>query len=107
MAQLRQRHHGSHLNHTTQDLITMNISNNSSFSHTISNLLRAYGQWVHDDLDNGFHGYLLSFTFDQIQGSDQTRLLEMKRQLGLFYGRLLKASVPRPSREKWAPYRPR
>jgi len=80
---------------------------NDSTNYTINKLLRAYGEWVHGHMDDGFHGYLLTFMFDQIQGSDQARALEMKKQLTHFYGRLAKASVPKPSREKWAPFLPK
>ena len=43
----------------------------------------------------GWHGYLFSFMFNQIKESDNDRMEEMKKQLGWFYGRLAKASVPK------------
>jgi hypothetical protein len=72
-------------------------------NHHVQQLLQAYGQWVH----NGWHGYLLSFMFSQIQGSDDERMLEMKTHLGWFYGRLAKASVPKASSPKWSPFLPK
>jgi hypothetical protein len=58
-------------------------------------------------MNNGYHGYLLTFMFSQILGSDASRLLEMKKHLGWFYGRLAKASVPKASSAKWSSYLPK
>jgi hypothetical protein len=33
-------------------------------NHHVQQLLGAYGQWVHDHMAYGWHGYLLSFMFD-------------------------------------------
>jgi hypothetical protein len=49
----------------------------------------------------GWQGYFLSFMFSQIPGSDASRVLEMKKHLGWFYGRLAKASVPKASSPTW------
>jgi hypothetical protein len=54
----------------------------------------------------GWHGYFLSFMFDQIQAPDHRRMDEMKKHLGWFYGRLAKASVPKASSSKWSPFLP-
>jgi hypothetical protein len=76
-------------------------------NHNIHQLLEAYGQWVHDHMAYGWHGYLLSFMFCQITGPDDDRMLEMKKYLGWFYGRLAKASVPKASDPKWSPFLPK
>jgi hypothetical protein len=76
-------------------------------THHTQQLLQAYGQWVHDHIAYGWHGYLLSFMFSQIQGPDDERMLEMKKHLGWFYGRLDKASVPNASSPKWSPFLPK
>jgi hypothetical protein len=52
-------------------------------------LLQAYGLWVADHMAHGYRGYLLTFMFSQIPGSDASRMLEMKKHLGWFYGRLV------------------
>jgi hypothetical protein len=75
-------------------------------NHRIQQLLQAYGQWVHDQMAHGWHGYLLSFMFFQIQGSYEERMKEMKTHLGWFYGRLAKASVPKASSPEWSPFLP-
>jgi hypothetical protein len=76
-------------------------------NHRIQQLLQAYGQWVHDHMAYGWHGYLLSFMFCQIHDSDDGRMLEMKKHLGWFYGRLAKASVPKASHPKSSPFLPK
>jgi hypothetical protein len=55
----------------------------------------------------GYQGYLLTFMFSQIPGSGQTRMLEMRKRLSWFYGRLAKASVPKASSPKWFPFLPK
>jgi hypothetical protein len=76
-------------------------------SHQVQRLLQAYGQWVLDYTAYGWHGYFLSFMFSQIPGSDASRMLEMKKHLGWFYGRLAKASVPKASSPEWSPFLPK
>jgi hypothetical protein len=70
-------------------------------------LIHAYGQWIHDYRAHNWNCYFFTFVFDNIPGSDTSRIGEMKEQLGWFYGRLAKASVPRPSQEKWSAFLPR
>jgi hypothetical protein len=76
-------------------------------NHHVQQLLQAYGQWVHDHIAYGWHGYLLSFMFSQIQGSDESRMEKMKTHLGWFYGRLAKASVPKASHPIWSTFLPK
>jgi hypothetical protein len=89
-------------------------------NYHVQKLLQSYGQWVHDHMAYGWHGYLLSFMFchlsssdvskmmGELPGSDVSKRLEiMKRHLGWFYGRLAKASVPEASSPKWCPFLPK
>jgi hypothetical protein len=76
-------------------------------NHRIQQLLQAYGQWVHDHMAFGWHGYLLSFMFSQIQDLNAPRMEIMKKHLGWFYGRLAKASVPKASSPKWSQFLPK
>jgi hypothetical protein len=85
----------------------MNKMNTLPISQNTQQLIQAYGQWVHDHMAYGYHGYLLTFMFSPIPGSDQTRILEMKKRLSWFYGRLAKASVPKASSPKWFPFLPK
>jgi hypothetical protein len=75
--------------------------------HKVQQLLNSYGKLIDSHIAYGCTGYLFTFMFDQIPGSDSSRLSEMKKQLTWFYGRLAKASVPSPSKEKWTEYLPR
>jgi hypothetical protein len=76
-------------------------------NYQVQRLLHGYGKCVHDYMDQGWHGYFLTFMFSQIPGSDASRLLEMKKHLGWFYGRLAKASVPKASSMEWAEFLPK
>jgi hypothetical protein len=76
-------------------------------NYQVQRLLQAYGNWVRGHMDRGWHGYFLSFMFSQIPGSDASRLLEMKKHLGWFYGRLAKASVPKASSSEWSEFLPK
>jgi hypothetical protein len=76
-------------------------------NYRIQRLLQGYGNMVREYMDRGWHGYFLSFKFSQIPGSDASRLLEMKRHLGWFYGRLAKASVPKASSSEWIEFLPK
>jgi hypothetical protein len=82
-------------------MVTFNNSNHAQL------LLQSYGQWIHEHMAYGWNGYLFSFMFNQIQGPDQDRMEEMKKQLGWFYGRLAKASVPKASSPKWSQFLPK
>jgi hypothetical protein len=76
-------------------------------NYQVQRLLQAYGNWVRGHMDRGWHGYFLSFMFSQIPGSDASRLQEMKKHLGWFYGRLAKASVPKASSSEWSEFLPK
>jgi hypothetical protein len=73
----------------------------------IQRLLQCYGDMVRDYMELGWHGYFLSFMFSHIPGSDASRMLEMKKHLACFYGRLAKASVPKASRPEWSEFLPK
>jgi hypothetical protein len=75
-------------------------------NYHVQQLLQSYGQWVHDQMAYGWHGYFLSFMFSQIQDLNTPRMEEMKKHLGWFYGRLAKASVPKASSPKWSRFLP-
>jgi hypothetical protein len=86
---------------------TLNRSNTLPNDHDSRQLIQAYGDFIHNYIAYGWHGYLLSFMFSQIPGSDQAKMDEMKKHLGWFYGRLAKASVPKASSPKWSDFLPK
>jgi hypothetical protein len=82
--------------------IQMNNRNTLPNAYTLLQLIEGYGDFLHTQMADVLHGYLLTIMFSPIQGSDQIRKLEMTKYLGWFYGRLAKASVPKPSHPKWS-----
>jgi hypothetical protein len=90
----------------SMEIINARTINTLYNNYHVQQLLQAYGQWVHDQMAYGWHGYLLSFMFSQIGAPDHERMEIMKKHLGWFYGRLAKASVPKPSSPKWSPLLP-
>jgi hypothetical protein len=75
--------------------------------HQVQRIIHSYADWLNEYIDYGWQSYLLTFMFDQLPGSDASRMTTMKTHLEWFYGRLAKASVPRPSNEKWSRFVPR
>src|SRR5712671_6281597 len=60
------------------DTFSMNTIHNPN----IPQVLQAYGEFFHTQTSYGMHGYFLSFMFSHIPGSDNSRMLEMKKHLG-------------------------
>jgi hypothetical protein len=71
-----------HIENTQQIHRKYNSMDTFYNNHRIQQLLEGYGQWVHDQMAYGWHGYLLSFMFSQIQAPDHERMDEMKKHLG-------------------------
>ena len=44
---------------------------------SVSHLINGYGEWVQSLFDDGFRMYLVTFTFNQIQGSSEYKRREM------------------------------
>jgi hypothetical protein len=91
------RNHTNHTNHT----------NNPNSTNDHDQLINSYGQWINKHISDGWDGYLFTFMFDHLVGSEQAKLIQMKTHLGWFYGRLAKRSVPQASRPQWAYCLPR
>ena len=60
-------------------------------------LLDAYGHWIAEKMEQGYKGYLLTFMFNQIPGTQQTVTRIMKRDIQYFYENLV-TRVVRKSR---------
>jgi len=57
----------------------------------IPQLINAYGEWVEDYIDQGFRVYLVTFKFNNIQGSNTHKTSEMLREIeNQFYPTLIK-----------------
>ena len=47
----------------------------------IPQLINAYGEWVENYIDQGFRVYLVTFKFNNIQGSNTHKTSEMLREI--------------------------
>jgi hypothetical protein len=91
-----------------QDITKATKQMNTTYDQQqIPHLLQCYADWVSHYIDNGWQGYLLTFMFCQLPGSDASRMLTMRKHLNWFYGRLAKASVPKASSANWSTFLPR
>src|SRR5216683_2462059 len=50
-------------------------------------LIQEYGNWVQQQIDNGWDAYLFSFLFHQLPGSRQAKIQQMYRDIERWYGR--------------------
>jgi hypothetical protein len=70
-------------------------------------LIKHYGQWVQEQIDDEWDGYFFSFLFQQLPGSLMTKSHLMERELLRWYGRLATRSVRKPRSPEWAPLLPK
>ena len=70
-------------------------------------LIRHYGAWIKQYLDEGWDGYLFSFLFQQLPGSLKTKTQLMEREILRWYGRLATRSIRKPRSSAWAPLLPK
>jgi len=64
---------------------------------SVSHLINGYGEWVQSLFDDGFRMYLVTFTFNQIQGSSEYKGREMLKQVEYqFYPALIKRVERQP-----------
>jgi hypothetical protein len=75
--------------------------------HNTKLQIEAYGQWVHDQIDQGWDAYIFTFEFNQLPGPSQERLRLMREYLHRWYGRLATRTVRHPRSPKWIPFLPR
>jgi hypothetical protein len=80
------------------------ISNNShSFTgySLPTEIVQAYGGWIQEHLELGWNGYLVTFMFRNISGSNEVRIQQMHREIIEFYQKLVTRAVRKPRSEKW------
>jgi hypothetical protein len=70
-------------------------------------LIRHYGQWVKQQIDYGWDGYLFTFVFNQLPGSLRAKGQQMEREILRWYGRLATRTVRKPRAPQWAPLLPK
>jgi hypothetical protein len=70
-------------------------------------LIHHYGNWVQQQIDDGWDGYLFTFMFNQLSGSIRIQSQYMEREIVRWYGRLATRTVRKPRSPKWAPLLPK
>src|SRR5260370_27031900 len=70
-------------------------------------LIHHYGQWIQQQIDDGWDAYLFSFMFSQLPGSLETKTQQMEREILRWYGRLATRTVRKPRSPQWAPLLPK
>jgi hypothetical protein len=70
-------------------------------------LIQAYGEWVQQQIDDGWDAYFCSFMFSQLPGSLRSKSQQMERELLRWYGRLATRAVRKPRSPQWAPLLPK
>jgi hypothetical protein len=77
----------------------------SSLSSTPKSLpteiVQAYGGWIQEHLNLGWDGYLVTFMFRNISGSNEFKIQQMHKEITRFYERLATRVVRKPRSEKW------
>src|SRR3954447_2434742 len=59
-------------------------------------LIQQYEKWVQDHLDNWWDGYLFTFMFNHLSGTDRAVGEQMERDITKWYGRLATRTVRNP-----------
>jgi hypothetical protein len=75
--------------------------------NTKSILIRHYGAWVKEHLDEGWDGYLFTFLFNPLPGSVRAKNQQMETEILRWYGRLVTRTVRKPRSPQWAPLLPK
>jgi hypothetical protein len=75
--------------------------------NTTSILIRHYGDWIKEHLNEGWDGYLFTFLFNPLPGSVRAKNQQMEREIVRWYGRLATRSVRKPRSPQWAPLLPK
>jgi tRNA(Leu) C34 or U34 (ribose-2'-O)-methylase TrmL len=81
------------------------ISNNSYSSTSKplpTEIVQAYGGWIQEHLNLGWDGYLVTFMFPNISGSNEVKIQQMHKEITRFYEKLATRAVRKPRSEKWA-----
>jgi hypothetical protein len=80
-------------------------SSNNSYSSTPKSLpteiVQAYGGWIQEYLNLGWDGYLVTFMFRNISGSNEFKIQQMHKEITRFYEKLATRAVRKPRSEKW------
>lgn len=70
-------------------------------------LIKGYGDWFQQCLDEGWDGYLFTFLFNRLPGCRHAMVQQMHQQIESWYGRLATRIVRKPKSSVWAPFLPK
>ena len=79
--------------HWDNSIMTPSSTFNNCQIQNSQSLIAAYGQWIHDNIQDGWDAYFFTFEFNQLSGPYQERLRLMKEYLHRWYGRLVTRTV--------------
>jgi hypothetical protein len=83
---------------------SVSISSNS-YSSTPkplpTEIVQAYGGWIQEHLNLGWDAYLVTFMFQNISGSNEVKIQQMRKEITRFYEKLATRAVRKPRSEKW------
>ena len=85
-----------------------NSSTDYSFNSTrhLKSLIQGHAQWIKRYLDQGWDGYLVIVTFNELSGKRDTKVIQMHREITKLYGRLATRMIRKPRSSKWAKWLP-
>jgi len=77
-----------------------------SCSQFPTDIIQAYGDWIHVHLSQGWDGYLFTFMFQHLAGSADAKIRQMEQDITQVYQRLLTRTVRNPRSPLWQPFLP-
>jgi hypothetical protein len=85
-----------------------NNSDGYSFNSTkhLESLVQGHAQWIQGYLVQGWDGYLFTVMFNDLPGSQATKLIQMNQEVTRLYARLATRMVRKPQSARWAPLLP-
>jgi hypothetical protein len=75
--------------------------------HVKLGLIHHHGNWVQQQIDEGWDAYLFTFLFNQLLGSMRAKSQQMEQEIVRWYGRLATRTVRKPRSPTWAPLLPK
>ena len=64
-------------------------------------LVDGWGMYVGEKIEQGWKGYLVTFTYNKLSGSERTILEQMRNEIERFYASLVKRVVRKPTSPNW------
>jgi hypothetical protein len=68
--------------------------------HHREELINGFGTWVQEHIDSGWDGYLFTFMFNQLRGTQDSQRVQMHEQITAVYRKLVTRVVRKPNSPK-------